>query len=129
MGRAYQNRKESMAKTAAAKKVSKLSQAHGKKETYEASTLEQIWGDDGTSKYKTLDENEYLENLNDLSRVDLQAHAVKIGLIPIDNAEQLKKRLLTEFKKHVSQYKLPKISAKSNKKLSREAMKILEEGK
>ena len=113
--------------TAAAKKVSKLSQAHGKKETYEASTLEQIWGDDGTSKYKTLDENEYLENLNDLSRVDLQAHAVKIGLIPIDNAEQLKKRLLTEFKKHVSQYKLPKISAKSNKKLSREAMKILEE--
>ena len=121
--------KKTAAKKTAAKKVSKLSQAHGKKDTLKASTLEQIWGDDGTSKYGTLDEGEYLEHLNDLSRVDLQAHAVKIGLIPIDNAEQLKKRLLVEFKKHTSQYKLPEIDSKLNKKLPRAAMKILEEGK
>ena len=122
--------KKKTTKKTAAKKTKELSQAHGKEEKFVPSTLEQIWGADGTSRYGTLDEGVYLEKLNDFARVDLQAHAVKIGLIPIDNAEQLKKRLLIEFRKHTSQYKLPKIDPKSNQKLaSRAAMKILEEGK
>lgn len=116
-------------KAAKAKKISKLSQAHGKKETFEPTTLDQIWGDEGTTKYGTIDESVYQERLNDFSRVDLQAHAVTVGLIPIDNAGQLRKRLLVEFKKHVSQYKIPKIDSKANKPLPRSAMKILEEGK
>ena len=36
------------------KSVKKLSQAHGKVEAYQATTLDQIWGDDGTSTYGTL---------------------------------------------------------------------------
>ena len=120
------------AKKATAKKeskITKLSQAHGKKEEFLPSTLDQIWGDTGSSKYKTLDIDVYTEQLNDYHRVDLQAHAVKIGLIPIDNIEQLKKRLLTEFRKHVSQYKIPAKKVKKDKPLSKEAMKILGEGK
>jgi hypothetical protein len=119
-------------KGAAKKKVAKakdLSQAHGKVEKGLPSTLDQIWGDTGMHKYKTLEETEYSEQLKDMARVDLQAHAVKVGLIPIDNAEQLKKRLLLEFRKYTAAYKVPRQSQKSQAPISREGMKILEEGK
>lgn len=114
----------------AVSKINKLSQAHGKEEKFEPTTLDQIWGDTGMHKYKTLDETEYLEQLNDMAKVDLQSHAVKIGLIPVDNPEQLKKRLLTEFKKYAIAYKIPADVRKNNNlTLSKEAKKILEEGK
>jgi hypothetical protein len=116
----------------AKKKIAKakdLSQVHGKVEKGLPSTLDQIWGDTGMHKYKTLEETEYSEQLKDMARVDLQAHAVKVGLIPIDNAEQLKKRLLLEFKKYTAAYKVPRLTQKSQPPISREGMKILEEGK
>jgi hypothetical protein len=43
--------------------------------------------------------------LNEYNKSDLQAHAVKIGLVPIDNRENLIKRLKQEFLKHISQFK------------------------
>ena len=109
-------------------KLSELSQTHGKTEEKEYLTLEQVWGDDGLSKYKTLDENEYLEFLNQLNKTDLQAHASKIGLIPIDNRDSLTKRLIKEFKKHVALYKAPK-SNKTKIKLNKDASDILSDGK
>ena len=80
-------------------------------------------------KYKTLDESEYKEQLSEMAKVDLQAHAVKIGLIPIDNPELLKKRLLIEFKKYASGYKVPKKKGTNALKLDKEALRILNEGK
>ena len=123
--------KKAAGKSTVAKKASKingLSQAHGKVEGNQPTTLDQIWGDTGMHKYKTLDELEYKEQLNDMAKVDLQAHAVKIGLIPIDNPGQLKKRLLVEFKKYVSGYKVPNANSKSLS-LDKEALRILNEGK
>ena len=113
-------------------KVDKLSQTHGKVETAETkpTTLDQIWGDTGMHKYKTLDEEEYKQHLKEMAKVDLQAHAVTIGLIPVDNTEQLKKRLLTEFKKYAATYKLPNLSKGNDKlKLTKEIQQILNEGK
>ena len=91
------------ARRASAKKppVKELNQTHGKQE-YKAIARDQIWGDDGSSKYKPLDEEEYTQDLNEMSRTDLHAHASKVGLIPVENADQLKKRLINEFKKHVA---------------------------
>lgn len=117
------------ASTKRAGKVDSLSQAHGKEDKFEPTTLDQIWGDTGMSKYKTLNEEEYQQQLKEYSRADLQAHAVKIGLIPIDDPEQLRKRLLTEFRKYASVYKAPIHAKKDKKPLSKEAMKILNEGK
>ena len=114
---------------AKAKKIDSLSQAHGKEEKHQPTTLDQIWGDSGMSKYKTLNEEEYEQQLRDFSRADLQAHAVKVGLIPIDNSDQLRKRLLTEFRKYASVYKAPIHAKKDEKPLSKQAMKILNEGK
>jgi hypothetical protein len=38
----------------ATKSIKNLSQAHGKEEKFEPTTLEQIWGDDGSTTYGTL---------------------------------------------------------------------------
>ena len=40
------------------KKLESLSQTHGKEE-FKPTTLDQIWGDTGISKYGTLNEDEY----------------------------------------------------------------------
>ena len=70
-----------------------LAQTHGKVET-EPQTLDQIWGDDGTWKYKTMDAEVYEQYLRNLNKSDLQEHATIIGLVPIDNSGILMKRLI-----------------------------------
>jgi hypothetical protein len=110
------------------KNIENLSQIHGKLEDKEYKTLDQIWGDDGSSKYKTLDESEYKIYLSDLNKSDLQNHAAKLGLIPIDDRDSLTRRLISEFRKYVSLYKIPKTN--SNKiNLNKQAKNILSEGR
>ena len=53
---------------------------------------------------------------------------VKIGLIPIDNRESLTKRLLVEFRKYVSLFKIPK-SKDSIVNLNKKTKDILSEGR
>ena len=107
--------------------INELSQTHGKVEEYQARTLDQIWGDTGMSKYKTLEEDKYMDYLSDMNKSDLQTHASKLGLIPVDDRETLTKRLIKEFRKHVSNYRVPKkeINTNSNQK----ALRILSEGR
>ena len=86
-------------------KLNDIHQAHGKDESKQTvQSLDQLWGDDGLSKYKTLDVSEYTQNLAEMNKSDLQNHAAKLGLVPIDSREILVKRLVAEFKKHVSKY-------------------------
>lgn len=110
------------------KNIKELSQTHGKLEEKEYRTLDQVWGDTGTSKYRTLDEEEYVISLKQMNKSDLQAHASKFGLIPIDDREMLIKRLTKEFKKYASMYNMPK-SNNSKINLTRKAKDILAEGR
>ena len=110
------------------KNIGELSQTHGKLEEKEYKTLDQIWGDDGIRKYKTLNEVEYTASLKEMNKSDLQAHASKFGLIPVDDRETLIKRLVKEFKKHVSMYSMPK-QINNSVKLSKAARDVLAEGK
>lgn len=119
-------KKKTTAKTK--KKLSEMDQTHGKVETFEPSTLEQIWGDDGFDKYSTLSEATYIDQLNEMAKVDMQAHATKVGLIPTDNVELMKSRLIKEFKKHVSIYRRPSHAPKKVK-MTKEIKDILGEGK
>ena len=93
--------------TAKRKSVKNLSQTHGKEENFEPTTLEQIWGDDGSSAYGTLSETTYEDRLDDMNMSDLQTHASTVGIIPIDNRHTLRERLMREFRKHISSYKKP----------------------
>lgn len=112
-------------------KLDNLSQAHGKDESvkYQARTLDQVWGDDGMWRYTTLDEGEYKQNLKEMTRSDMYAHASKVGIIPGENLEQLKNRLLKEFRRHVSLYRVPVDQGKDSQKVPLKVRKILEEGK
>ena len=106
-----------------------MNQTHGKVEQYEPTTLDQIWGSDGTETYSTLDEGEYEDQLNGMAKVDMQDHATKVGLIPIDNMDILKQRLVKQFKNHVATYRRPKITKKNDPRLTKEIKNILGEGK
>ena len=77
-----------------------MSQAHGKEEKdFEPTLLSQIWGDDGASKYGTLNEEQYIKEMDDMHFSDMRTHAADLGLIPIDDRALLKKRLVSEFRR------------------------------
>jgi|TARA_R110000737_G_scaffold128714_1_gene161156 hypothetical protein len=113
----------------ATKSIKNLSQAHGKEEKFEPTTLEQIWGDDGSTTYGTLNENQYSNQLDDMNMSDLQTHASTVGIIPIDNRSTLRERLLRDFRKHVSSYKKPTHQTQSPRDVNPETIKILSEGR
>ena len=119
-------KKKSAKKT---KKMENMTQAHGKVEEFEPSTLEQIWGADGMDTYNTLEVGEYEDQLKGMAKVDMQAHATKVGLIPIDNMDILKQRLVKQFKNHVATYRRPKQVKSNDLRLSKEVKNILGEGK
>jgi|LULG01.1.fsa_nt_gb hypothetical protein len=112
-------------------KVGELNQTDGMAtdNRTEPTSLEQIWGDNGTYKYKTLAENEYEGTLAGMSKSDLKHEAIRVGLLPIDNTEQLKTRLLKEFRSHATKYNKPKTDQTLNPGVGGEARKILEEGR
>ena len=108
--------------------LDELSQSHGKEEGTQPTSLDQVWGDTGVSKFGTLDEEEYESSLSSMNKSDLQTHATKVGLVPIDDANMLRKRLLREFNRHISSFRTPK-QTQGVKKMSAKAVKILKEGK
>ena len=122
-------KKKTVAKTTKATKISDLSQTHGKNDDIEPTTLDQIWGDDGTSKYGTLNEKEYLNKLDGMTKSDIYLHASKLGIVPIDDRKRLQKTLLSGFRKHVAKFKMPTQSDESQEKLPKNIREILEEGK
>lgn len=110
------------------KKIAELSQVHGKVEDFKPTTLDQIWGDDGLTKYQTLNEDQYKNFLSDMGKTELHAHCGKVGVVPIDNREMLEKKLVIEFLKHVNSYRVPNNKTISTS-LSKDALDVLKEGK
>ncbi|NBW29414.1 hypothetical protein EBR37_03470 [bacterium] len=108
-------------------KISQLSQTHGQVERRPI-TLDQVWGDTGTNKYGTLDPKKYEDHINNLNKSDLQAHATKVGLVPIDDRNNLISRLKREFNKHISTFSQTHADKKINK-TSKIAKDILSEGR
>mgnify|MGYP003659473148 CR=1 FL=1 len=112
-------------------KIKKLYQVHGKQDHFKASTLEQIWGDEGLGLYSTLNEEEYAEIISEFNVTDLQRHAIKVGVVPDHQMSTTKKRLIAAFQRHVSNYHTPVDSNPSDKlsSVSKEVKKILSEGR
>jgi len=122
-------RKPAKKATAKKKNIKNLSQTHGKEEKFEPTTLDQIWGEDGTSTYGTMQEEQYQSQIDDMNLSDLQTHASRVGIIPIDNRNTLRERLLREFRKHVAAYRKPIHDPSPASPMSKEIMQILAEGR
>jgi hypothetical protein len=110
-----------------------LHQTHGKDEAHEKkirpTTLAQIWGDDGTDKYGTLDLGTYKSQISTMGRADLFRHATKLGMVPIDNLTLLRSRLEKEFQRHVLKYNAPPEDTGAPEKVPSDVQRILSEGK
>jgi hypothetical protein len=112
------------------KKIKELVEINGKVETFQPTTLAQIWGDTGKDKYGTLDVSEYEQKLKSMNKSDLQAHARSLGIMPDDNYDLLKRKLKQEFLLHINEYRLPSPPpSKGKSALTPEVAKILAEGK
>tara|TARA_B100000131_G_C18089785_1_gene601701 strand:- start:963 stop:1349 length:387 start_codon:yes stop_codon:yes gene_type:complete len=121
---------KSAAKASKKSKLDSLSQTHGKQDKYQPTTLDQVWGDTGMSKFGTMDEEDYEKRLGNMTRSDLFAHATEIGLVPVENLDNLKKRLLAEFQLHVSEYRRPlSTDDGTSQEIPDKIKKILSEGK
>lgn len=94
-------------------------------------TLDQILGVKGDSKYGTMDEQEYTARINGMSMADLYYHAVNVAEVaPTENRERLLNRLLSRFRGFVASFQRPANPSKLDpKKITPAIMKILAEGK
>lgn len=111
-------------------KKEEMQQTHAKEEKFQPTTLDQIWGDTGQTRYGHLDIEKYEKSLNEMTKADIQAEAHRIGIVPIDNREQLHRRLLTEFKKYSTGFTKPSTSGNQTKPdISEEGLRILREGR
>ena len=82
------------------------------------------------SKFGTMNEEDYEKKLGNMTRSDLFAHATEIGLVPVENLDNLKKRLLAEFQLHVSEYRRPlSTDDGTSQEIPDKIKKILSEGK
>ena len=112
------------------KSLDNINQTHAKVENkFEPTTLDQIWGDDGTSEYGTLDYENYKAKVFDMNMSDLQAHASRVGIVPVDNRNMLTDRLLREFSKHVSSFKKPVENLAEQQNIPQKIRDILAEGR
>tara|TARA_B100000287_G_scaffold58521_2_gene51420 strand:- start:1281 stop:1700 length:420 start_codon:yes stop_codon:yes gene_type:complete len=113
------------------KSLNELNQTHGMvdKQKYEPTTLDQVWGDDGLSKYNTMDPTEYAQRVNAMGLADLKNEAIRVGLLPVDNTDQLRDRLKNEFMGHVNSYRKPLHNPKKPFIPSDEVTDILKEGR
>lgn len=110
--------------------VEELNQTHAKIEEKQYQTLDQILGDSGSDKYGTFSEDEYWSQLNAMTKSDLQSHAVKMNLIPIDNMKMLRDRLLNEFRRYNNSYlKVSGTNRVLDNNVSDAAKRILAEGR
>ena len=122
-------KRKTSSKASAKKGLKKLSQTHGKEEKFEPTSLAQVWGEDGTSTYGTMNEREYERQIDEMNMSDMQTHASTVGIIPIDNRSTLRDRLLREFRKHVENYRKPVHDTPPPTNVDTKTLKILSEGR
>lgn len=85
---------------------------------------------DSERRYGTTDLNVYKEELDEMNKSSLLKHAANLGvLVPKDNVSRVKETLISEFKKYISSFEIPKNKLKKEKKITKEIAAILAEGR
>ena len=121
--------KKTPKKKAKAKKKMVQTHAMEEKEPFQKTTMDQVWGSTGSSKYGTLEESVYLNKIRNMNRSDLHSHAVTVGILPIENRDMLATRLTREFKKPVLSFHNPQDKKRKEPAVSERIRSILAEGK
>jgi hypothetical protein len=111
--------------------LNELTQITGKISTNQPTTLDQIWGESGMSKYGNLTEEEYKEKINEFSRNELEIHARQIGVIVSEETDRLRNELLKEYRIFKQSLSIPYTSLGKNNKetVDKLADAVLKEGR
>jgi len=104
-------------------------ETHGKVEGLKPTTLEQIWGHNELSRYGTVDENVYRQQVDEMSRTDLEAHARKLGVVIVESTTRLRDKLVKEFRTHQSLLYRPDSPKQPEITLDEKVKRILAEGR
>ena len=121
--------KRKTSKASTKKGLKNLSQIHGEEEKFQPTSLDQVWGEDGSRTYGTMNDAEYERQIDEMNMSDMQTHASRVGIIPIDNRSTLRDRLLREFRKHVANYRKPIHHPTPPEEVDAQTLKILSEGR
>lgn len=114
-------------------KLDEVSQVHGRIDLNNVGsntpgTLDRLLGE-SLNIYSATDKDEYLSQLNEMNQTDLQSHAYKVGLIPVDDRKLLVARLVSEYEKWNSTLSpVTSVNSIDASKLSKQVQKILREG-
>jgi len=92
-------------------------------------SLDRIMGE-SMSVYSATSPEEYISQLAEMNQTDIQAHAYKVGLIPIEDRRVLVDRLVKEFRLWASRNSpvTNQVGALGMNDISDEVRKILREG-
>ena len=74
-----------------------MEQTTGKEYIQKTKELEDILGVKEVNPFKTANASVFQENLSEMTLVDMQSLAVRVGVMPSANRTNLKKRLMKEF--------------------------------
>ena len=109
----------------------KVIETHGKVESVEPTTLEQVWGFSELSRYGTENEKDYEAKLKDMNRSDLETHARRMGVVVVESSGRLRDNLLRDFRTTYAAMHKPKIEGRTTVgvKIDPEALKVLAEGR
>ena len=116
-------------------KLSSLTQADGKLKDKtplsKKQQIDKIFGDDGSSKFGTIDESVFVQKLEDLSNsvADMQNFAAQYGIKATDDIKDTKRKLLDEFRTHVQANKGQVGTTSTNSKITKEIRAILAGGR
>jgi hypothetical protein len=112
------------------RKAKSVVEAHGREETIQPTTLEQVFGFNELSKYGTVDEATYQRQLEEMNRTDLESHARKVGVVVVESTARLKGELVKTFNSYVFYLRKPAPKAPTAKgEVSDEVRRILSEGR
>lgn len=116
-------------------KLSSLNQTDGKVKDKSPNLskkqqIDKIFGDDGSSKFGTIDESVFVQKLEDLSNsvADMQNFAAQYGIKATD-IKDTKRKLLDEFRTHVQANKSQVGTTSTNSKITKEIQAILAGGR
>ena len=95
-------------------------------------TLDALFGDNGMSKFGTVNQEEFEDKLESLSvnKIDIEQYATNHGLRSNGNVNELKRKLLAMFQSHVNQFKNLKVVDTLPKKVNtKELRKLMADGR
>tara|TARA_R110000772_G_scaffold249530_2_gene364007 strand:+ start:118315 stop:118647 length:333 start_codon:yes stop_codon:yes gene_type:complete len=92
---------------------------------YKKVNIDQIFGYSGSEKFGTMELEVYEKKINDMTKIDLQMHSSKVGVVPRDNTTLMRRELLKAFNHHVVDYTVPKNEPKKRGRKKKQDAKAM----